>query len=149
MTDTTALRIQTPNFGELEVPADKIIQFRGGIPGFPFVRSFAVLEFDDLRPFRYLQSLEEPPIALLIVNPGLLRPEYSVQLAEGDLKDLEAADQQALSTYVVATIPAAPGDATMNLMAPILVNESKRLGKQVIMIDSGYSVQEPMLVGNQ
>ena len=69
------MRIHSVNFGDIEVPGDKIINFKEGVPGFPQIHRFATLEFEDLKPFQYLQALDDPPIALLIVNPFVLDPE--------------------------------------------------------------------------
>jgi flagellar assembly factor FliW len=44
----------------------------------------------------------------------------------------------------VATIPEDAEKATVNLMAPIVINEAGRYGKQVILPESGYSVRHPL-----
>ncbi len=143
-TESREITIRTANFGELRVPEEKIIRFREGIPGFPEVREFAILELDDIRPFQYLQSLGEPPVALLIVNPFLFVPSYRFDLSAADMEELQCAAPEELSVFVVATIPADPAGATVNLMAPVVVNARERRGKQVILIESGYSVRHPL-----
>jgi flagellar assembly factor FliW len=45
----------------------------------------------------------------------------------------------------VATIPENPNEATLNLMAPIVINDKDRCGKQVILHESRYSVKHPLL----
>jgi len=145
MAEAKALTVQTPKFGEIEIPEDKIVFFSEGIPGFSGIRRFAILEFEELAPFRYLQSLDDPPITLLIINPFLLRLGYEVQVGLGEFEDFRANDQSDISVYAVATIPGNVADATVNLMAPILINEKTRRGKQVILLDSRFSVQHALL----
>lgn len=143
-TGTNGITIRTANFGELYVPEDKIIHFREGIPGFPAVHEFAILELDDIRPFQYLQSLGDPPVALLIVNPFLFVPSYKFDLSAADMEELQAAAPEELSVFAVATIPSDPAQATVNLMAPVVINARERRGKQVILLESGYSVRHPL-----
>lgn len=138
------MRINTLNFGEIEVPEDKIIDFKEGVPGFPHIRRFATLEFEDWKPFQYLQALEDPPIALLIVNPFIIDPGYKFQLSNSDMEDIQTTHPEEVVVFAVATIPDDAEQATINLMAPIVINDRMRCGKQVILHDSGYSVKHPL-----
>jgi flagellar assembly factor FliW len=138
------MNVQTANFGVIEVPDDKIIHFREGIPGFPQLHDFAILELEHLKPFLYLQALGDPPVALLIVNPFLFHPSYQFEVGKAEAEELRTDDPSEVSVFAVATIPVSPTEATINLIAPILINEKNRCGKQVILLDSHYSVRQPI-----
>lgn len=144
MVETEMIHIHTVNFGEIEVPGDKILNFKEGVPGFPQIHRFTTLEFEDLKPFQYLQALDQPPIALLIVNPFFVDPDYKFQLSNSDMEDIQTTTPEDVAVYAVATIPDNPEQATVNLMAPIVINVKKRCGKQVILHESGYSVKHPL-----
>ncbi len=144
MSEAKAMTVRTVNFGEIDIPDEKIIYFKEGIPGFPQIRRFALLEFENLEPFRYLQSLEDPPIALLVVNPFLLQTSYHFQLGDSDADELLAEKSEDVSIFAVVTVPENLSDATINLVAPILINGKHRRGKQVILLDSQYSVKHPL-----
>jgi flagellar assembly factor FliW len=139
--------IHTVNFGDLDVPEDKVIDFKEGLPGFPQVHRFAIVELDELKPFRYLQALDDPPIALYIINPFVVDPTYEFRLTDSDMEDIQSPNPSELAVYAVATIPEDPGEATLNLMAPIVINDRERCGKQVILMESRYSVKHPLLSG--
>jgi flagellar assembly factor FliW len=139
--------IHTVNFGELEVPEDKIITFKEGLPGFPQIHRFAVLEFEELKPFQYLQALDDPPISLFIINPFVIDPGYEFRLTDSDMEDVQSTSPAELTVYAVATIPEDPNSATLNLMAPIVINDRGRCGKQVILHDSKYTVKHPLISG--
>jgi len=139
--------IHTVSFGNLEVPEDKVITFKEGVPGFPQIHRFAVLELEELKPFQHLQALDDPPIALFIINPFLVDPSYEFRLTDSDMEDVNSINSKELAVYAVATIPSDPNDATINLMAPIVINERDRCGKQVILHESKYSVKHPLLGG--
>jgi flagellar assembly factor FliW len=147
MNDSRSLTVQTATFGAIEVPENKILRFDEGIPGFPHIHRFAMLEFEELKPFGYLQSLDDPPVAFLVVNPFLFQPSYQFELGETDARSLQAQKLDDVSVFVVATIPEDASDATINLMAPVLINEKSRCGRQVILLDSNYSVRHPLFPG--
>ncbi len=139
--------IHTVNFGDLEVPDDKVITFKEGLPGFPQIHRFAVLELEELKPFQYLQALDDPPISLFIINPFLVDPTYEFRLTDSDMEDINSTNSAELAVYSVATIPDDPNGATLNLMAPIVINDKDRCGKQVILHESKYSVKHPLFTG--
>jgi len=139
------MRIHTVSFGDLDVPDEKVITFKEGLPGFPQIHRFAILEAEELKPFQSLQALDEPPISLLIINPFLVDPAYEFRLADADMEDLSSTNSTELAVLAVATIPDDPALATLNLMAPIVINDKARLGKQVILHESKYSVKHPLL----
>jgi flagellar assembly factor FliW len=139
------MRIHTVNFGDLDIPEDRVINFMEGLPGFPQIHSFAVLELEDLKPFSYLQALEGPPISLLIISPFLVDPGYEFKLSKEEMEELESVQSNNLMVYAVASFPADPSQATINLMAPIVINEKKRRGKQIILHEAKYSVKHPLI----
>jgi len=145
MAETRTLLIHTLSFGEIEIPENRILFFREGLPGFPNHHRFVVLSFDDLKPFEYLQALEEPPLAFLVINPFLVFAGYRINLSDPDLADLASTDPAGLTVYAVANIPEDPSKATVNLFAPIVVNGKSRCGRQFFLHDSGYSVRHPLL----
>lgn len=137
--------IHTVKFGDLEVPEEKILKFKEGLPGFPQTRRFVVLEPEEIKPFRYLQAVDDPPITLFIINPFLVDRTYEFKLSETDMADVNSNNSSELAVYAVATIPENSSEATINLMAPIVINESDRCGKQVILHESKYSIKHPLL----
>jgi flagellar assembly factor FliW len=137
--------IHTINFGDMEVPDNAVIAFKEGVPGFPQIHRFAVVEMEELKPFQYLQALDDPPISLFIINPFLIDPTYEFKLTDADMEDVRNTNPADMTVYAVATIPDDPSNATINLMAPIVINERDRCGKQVILHDSKYSVRHPLL----
>lgn len=143
--DARVMTIRTASFGELQVPEEKIVGFREGIPGFPRVHEFAILEREGIEPFQYLQALGDPPVALLIVSPFLFFPDYKFELSASDMEDIQAANTADLDVFVVATVPQNPAEATINLLAPIVINSARRCGKQVVLLEGGYSVRHPLL----
>ncbi len=145
MLDNQTLRVRTCSFGEIEVPGSRILNFPEGIPGFPDHRRFVLLSPDEITPLQYLQALDEPPVAFLVVNPLLVSAGFEVSLSDSDMEKMGSDDTRELTVFAVITIPEDPRESTVNLAAPIVINEKRRCGRQFILHDSGYSVKHPLL----
>jgi len=137
--------IHTVNFGNLEIADERILSFKEGLPGFPQIHRFAILEMEEIKPFQYLQALDDPPISLFVINPFLVDPGYEFRLTDSDMEDVCSKNSAELAVFAVATIPEDPSLATLNLMAPIVINDKARCGKQVILHESKYAVKHPLL----
>ncbi|YCI23180.1 flagellar assembly protein FliW [Paenibacillus sp. Z3-2] len=90
-------------------------------------------------PFNYLQSVREPALAFLLASPFMFVPDYSFELSEADKEELEIQDQ--VSVYSIVTIQAEANKSTMNLLAPVVLNPEKRVGKQVVLHQSSYETR--------
>ena len=49
--------------------------------------------------------------------------------------------------YCVVGFGRQPKDATINLLAPVVLNPGARRGRQVVLEESGYAVTAPLGVG--
>lgn len=77
------MKIQTKNFGEVEIADDKIITFDKGIIGFPELKHFTMLHDEEKGSsagIRYLQSIEEPSFAMPVMDPLLVTPDYDPEV---------------------------------------------------------------------
>jgi flagellar assembly factor FliW len=134
------MEIQTTRFGDLQFPRDLVIRVTGGLPGFPQAERFAVLEHDtEGSPFKWLQAVDDPALAFIIVDPHLLVPDYLVQI-EKDVHDAFGPfDPQDISTIALVTVPRDnPAAMTANLRAPLIVIFSERVGRQIILTDDRF-----------
>ncbi len=84
---SNALEIDTAQFGKIQVEEDKIITMRTDIIGFAGKKHFIIFEKESTRPFYWFQCIDNPNIALTIINPYLFKPDYSVDV-EYALKEM-------------------------------------------------------------
>ncbi len=139
------MEIRTRHWGVVDVAEDRVVHFPEGIPGFPNSRRFALLgEPGGL--FLWLQSVDEPEVALPVADPFSLFGGYEVPLDQEDVEALSVASPQEVAVLVVVTVRSDPLEATANLAAPILVNTTRRLGRQKVLADSAYSVRHPLFI---
>ena len=119
-----------------------IITFPTGIPGFEKNRDFVLASVPEYAPFEWLVCVDGSPLRFAIINPMLFKPDYSPRIIKEQLADLEIQKPEDVLIYAIVTIRENPLESTANLVGPIIINKTKRLGKQVIVEDDHYSTQE-------
>ncbi|WP_240941867.1 flagellar assembly protein FliW [Paenibacillus sp. HB172176] len=118
--------------------------FEAGIPGFEQLRHFVFEDVGDELPMKLMKAEEDPNISLLVVSPFLFYPEYEWELAESVKQELDIREQGDVEIWSIITIPTDPSKATINLLAPILLNTRMQRGKQLILHDHAYSTRAPL-----
>lgn len=133
--------IDSHRFGSLEVPEDKVFCMERPILGFERLKFFCLIEMDELAPFLWMQSTEDPKIAFLVMNPVVFFPDYRIKINSQEIAELEVSDPQSVETYVILTIAKKTNDITANLQGPILINTVNNKAKQLVLVNSEYQVQ--------
>lgn len=142
------MKISTRRFGDIHIDAGKILTMPEGLPGFPGFDHFVVIEDKKTVPFCWLQSTQEPNLALVIMDPFLFMPDYQVNVetlvTDMDWKNIKRKD---LLIYVVVNIfgENETKKITANLMGPLVINIKNNQAVQLIMGDSPYSCQHNIL----
>jgi flagellar assembly factor FliW len=138
------MKINTIRFGEVDIAEEKVLTFKNGLPGFDDCFRFTIISSEETDPFLWLQSVEEPDVALAVVNPFRLFPDYSPIVNETDLTYLGNPSDEDILALTVAVIPVKYENMTTNLVSPILINLTSNQAHQVIMENSSYQVRQPI-----
>ncbi len=138
--------VKSTRFGELEVPAWSVIEFPAGLIGFPRFTRYVM--FEHKPPFSWLQSLDEPDLAFVVVDGFEFGDSYKVKPPEND-KDVDFAEGQDFAILVIVTVRPDPKDTTANLKAPLFVNVESRKGVQVIFDNPNFSTRFPLWAQDQ
>lgn len=132
--------ITETRFGRIEFLDEDVVTFEEGLVGFPELNTFLLLSTKENSPFRWLQSLEAPAMAFLVVDPEGFVPNYSPP------NPFEANPESVL-VYTTATIPhGKPDEMTLNLAGPIFIEALSRLGKQSVLDDEAYTIKHRVMV---
>lgn len=127
------MKLNTKNFGELDIQEEKIITFEKGIPGFNELKKYIIInDEEESSPFCWLQSVEEPQLAFVLVNPFIVYPDYNPSLPEGEIEQLGEAGPEDYSILSIVKVPEEVEKMTANLMAPIVINLKTKKAKQII-----------------
>jgi len=159
--------INTRDFGEVEVCEDELLTFPVGIFGFESVKTYALLSplGDDVYP-KWLQSVEATAPCFIVFEPTSIVDCYEIKLEPYDEKLLKTlkfgalhddnnckrisrqncCEKQELSLLVIANVPEDFKKTTLNLKAPIVINEENNLAKQVVL-PFDYDFRYPLYQG--
>ena len=135
-------KVYTSRFGEIEVDEAKVVHFQNGIPAFENEHEFIILPYDEESPYYFMQSLNSPDLAFLLTIPFLFFPDYSFEIDDATIKELDVQNYDKLLYYSMITIPnGSIRYMTANLLAPVVVNIDNMQAKQVVLEKSNYTTK--------
>lgn len=135
------MEINTRQFGKVTIDEDKILLVPKGLPGFPDLTRYILLEHEAINPFISLQSVEEEALAFYLMDPFLFKSDYSVDI-EPHIEDMkwDKSDRNSIFVYVILNVADEdPKKITANLLGPLLVNTAQNQAVQLIISDDRYS----------
>ena len=135
--------IHTKLFGEVTIDVNKVITFEHGLIGFEEYKQYMLIHDSEKEnnTIVWLQSIDEPELALPVMNPLLVAPDYNPTVEDELLKVLEPIEDELL-VLVVLTVPRDITKITANLKAPIVINSVTRKGCQMIVEDDSYQIRQ-------
>ena len=133
--------VQSLRLGEIEVSKDKLITMERPVLGFEKYKQFCLVEIEEVKPFLWLQSVDEPSISFLVVNPRLFMSDYKIEINSKEIAELKIQDVNSVETYVVVTLADKAENITANMQGPILINTENKLGKQLVLVNTDYDVK--------
>lgn len=141
------MKVNTTRFGELQVNKEDIITFSEGVLGFEKLRQFFVVDPGDSTLILWLQSIEDGEVAFPIIEPKIFKPDYVAKLLPADMASVELESLSDAKIYSILTIPSNITEMSANLKAPIVINNNKKVAKQIVLQDSKLSVKFEMYKG--
>lgn len=140
------MKIQTKDFGPLDIDEEELIDFPEGVYSFEETKRFVLLEQDDC-PALWLQAADGPDPRFIVFRPQEVIEDYAPILPEGALGALCAAHPSELSFYLIAVVPEDLSRMTVNLKSPVVINERKKIGGQFILENREYGVRHRVYGG--
>lgn len=138
------MKVNTTRFGELQVNEQDILNFSEGLLGFDNLKKYFVVDPGDSTLILWLQSIEDASIAFPIIEPKIFKPDYIAKLLPADMNSVELESLSDAKIYSILTIPAEITQMSANLKAPIVINNKKKIAKQIVLQDSKLSVKFEM-----
>lgn len=136
---TEKMRVQTRRFGQVEIDADTVFHFPEGLLGLEDRSRWCLLHHEEAAHLDWLQAIDDPDVALLLVNPDELFPDYDLHVESDDLAPLEVGDALASAEAppvvmrVVVRTEENSETFVINASAPILFNLANRRGMQLAL----------------
>jgi flagellar assembly factor FliW len=134
------VRFETTRFGEIEIDDGCVIDLPDGLIGFPDLKRVVILDHGPSSPFRWIQSVDRPECAFVVVDPLAFVPDYPLDalrdaIATGERRPVD------IGVAAITTVPPAPQPITVNLLAPVVFDAERRSGKQIILEKSAYTTR--------
>ena len=124
----------------------KII-FKDGIPAFEEYKNYQIeIDEDEENVFHRLQSLDEPELSFVIINPFIFKKDYDFTLTDSTLEKLQIESEEDIAVYTMVNIKDDDiKNMTANLLAPIIINTKTKMAKQIILSDTDYPTKYKIL----
>ena len=136
--ETHTVCIDTSRFGKLDVPESSIITIINGVIGFPDYTRYTLLEYNP--PFSWLQSIDFPELAFVVVNAAEFGEGYDFSVPVGD-KDIDLQGDDEIAVVNLVSVRPSQEQTTVNLKAPLVVNLKNMRGKQFVLDDPRFPVR--------
>jgi flagellar assembly factor FliW len=138
------MEIHGTRFGTLEFEDTDIINLKEGLLGFPMSMRFLLFPYGEGSSFFWLQSVDEPELAFIVVNPFDFFGDLEFVIQDEDAASIRLDRREDVEIFSLVTIPEGkPEEMRTNLAGPVVVNVSNRQGKQVLMKE--YSPRQPLI----
>lgn len=141
--------MKTTELLELEKPTQQgtnLVQMPFGLLGFEAVKNYLLITHPQEEPFQWLQMMDGPKKAFLVVSPFVVHSDYQPDISDEDMRNLELADASDATVFVICTLR--PNEVpTVNLKGPIVMNRHTFIAKQCIPDNASlYSLRHPVPV---
>ena len=135
------LPIATVRFGAVEqvtVTPHDLYTFPEALPGLPDSHRYAVIGDERSAPLFWLQSLEEGPVCLPVVEVASLAVAgYAAHLGQ-----TLGPEQEAARVFVVTRFDPEANSFVVNLLAPVVLDQQAGTGRQIILEGQNYPLRQ-------
>ncbi|MEK5334331.1 flagellar assembly protein FliW [Lysinibacillus sp. FSL W8-0992] len=139
------MKIATKFLGEVEIDEQDILTFKLGLLGLEEFKKFILIPISEEHPLVLLQSIEQEDIGFVVAYPFAFKKDYSFELSEEDIEQLQIENEKDILTYAVVTMKETLKDSTINLLAPLVINLTEKCGKQIVLHDNkSYPLRYPL-----
>ncbi len=135
------MKLTTSRFGEIEIDESKVITFTEYLPGFQGYKRFVLIDHNPDSPFKWLQSVEDGKLAFVVIDPAMVVTDYEPEITESDLIELNLQKNEDAFLLCIVNISRDCSQVTVNLLGPLAINPEQKYGKQVIVLNTAYSIR--------
>ncbi len=138
------MKVYTKAYGEIEIEEKQRISFPRGLFGFESLRDFVLMDATQ-QPFYWLQSIEQPDVAFVLIDPRFFRPDYTPDVDTGELEEIGVEGPDDMLVFAIVTIPQSAQRMTANLQGPLILNRRTRMARQFISTNPRWNVRHVIL----
>jgi flagellar assembly factor FliW len=127
------MKIKNEQFGEIDFEQDSIIKFEEGLLGFEELKEFLLISEEE-GLFFWLTSISEPEIVFPLFSINHLQEKF------------ETVDE--FEPFGIVKLDKDPSSVTINLKAPVFINQTEKNGYQKLIDNEANIVDYPLFAPN-
>ena len=144
------VRLNTEKFGELEVDKNAIFEFVVPIIGFDYLKTYTIVDHKPDSPFKWLQSTQEMGLAFPVTLCSFFGIDYQFDIPDDEAQKLGIESPDDIFVCNIANIPTSdPHNATINMLAPIVVNTVNKKAGQIVLKNTEFEVRYKLFKQNE
>ena len=137
--------IETKPSTPVAVETEQVFTFPKGLLGFEEVKRYVLLQNKEEEPFLWLQMIDKPSLAFLVVPPHLAFADYNPDFDPAGFRMLGIEREDQILLLSIVTLGGEEGP-TANLKGPLVINRDTRTGAQLVVQNvTEYGVAEKLI----
>jgi flagellar assembly factor FliW len=124
---------------------DAQVLFPEGIVGFSGYKQYVICAEKTNEPFFWLQSVKSGGPSFIVVDPKEFNPGYTVSLTDQEKQILGVKGIDECKVFSIVFVPQDSDKISANLLAPLVINQKQKIGRQIILENTDYSVRHLIL----
>ena len=137
--------IDSARFGEIQIDTSLLFDFVAPIIGYDKYTYFALIDNAPDSPFKWLQSVEDMDLAFPITLCSFFGIDYQFDIPDEEAQKLEITSGDDVFVCNIANIPSSnPQGATINMLAPIVINIVNKKAMQIILKNTEFEVRKKL-----
>ena len=136
-----SVTFESIRFGTVEIEPEDVIEFPFGLIGLGGLR-YALIDRNPGTGFLWLHAVDEPALALPVVNPHQFFSTFALEIAPEDRERTGIENATGAELYVTVRATPNPLDITANLRAPLVIRDGH--GYQVLNTNEDALLQAPL-----
>jgi flagellar assembly factor FliW len=106
----------------------------GGLFGFPEIKNMELFYDQEELPFMWLREDNQEGLAFIVIEPGGIIPDYTVEISDNDVEYLGITGADDTMILNIVTLPSEGNSKiSVNLVGPVIVNRNTLVAKQCII----------------
>lgn len=140
--ENNIIKVNSTKFGDLEINKELVFDFVCPIIGFDDLTKYALIDYKPDSPFKWLQSIEEADLAFPVTLCSFFNIDYQFDIPDEEAAKLEIENADDILVCNIANIPASnPHEATINMLAPVVINLQNKKAMQLILKNTDFEVR--------
>jgi len=133
-------------FDDVSIASDTTpkIEFVTPLAGFDTHKSFELEALDDDGMFFTMRSTSDPDLRLVLADPMPFYPEYTPVIDGGTAEAIQLTNEDDGAVLAVVNMTLGMEKATMNLLAPIVVNPKAHRAAQAVLYGEDHPLDAPL-----